>query len=133
MTPNAEEAILLSGIHADDLRQISDTFEEVGHALMKAIGSEQMIITRGKDGMSIFDKHSNERVPTFAREVFDVTGAGDTVIAAIALAWSSGVPLKESALIANHAAGVVVGKIGCATCDLNELKRYLVAFSENRG
>lgn len=122
MTPNAEEAILLSGVHVDDLRQISETFEEVGLALMKAIGSEQMVVTRGKDGMSIFDKASNERVPTFAREVFDVTGAGDTVIAAIALAWSSGVPLKESALIANHAAGVVVGKIGCATCDLYELK-----------
>lgn len=122
MTPNAEEAIQLSGVHVDDLRQVSETFEEVGLALMKAIGSEQMIVTRGKDGMSIFDKKSNERVPTFARDVFDVTGAGDTVIAAIALAWSSGVSLKESALLANHAAGVVVAKIGCATCDLNELK-----------
>lgn len=122
MTPNAEEAILLSGVHVDDLRQVSETFEEVGQALMKAIGSEQMVVTRGKDGMSIFDKKSNERVPTFAREVFDVTGAGDTVIAAIALAWSSGVSLKDSAFLANHAAGVVVAKIGCATCDLQELK-----------
>ncbi len=122
MTPNAEEAIELSQIPVDDLRQISETYQEIGDALMKAIGSRQMIITRGRDGMSIFDQNKTERVPTFAREVFDVTGAGDTVISAIALAWAAGVSLKNSALIANHAAGIVVAKIGCATCDLNELK-----------
>jgi rfaE bifunctional protein kinase chain/domain len=122
MTPNAEEAIALSKYPVDDLRGVSETYEEIGHALMKAVGSVQMVITRGKEGMSFFEGGRTERVPTFAREVFDVTGAGDTVIAAMALAWCSGISLKESCLIANHAAGVVVGKIGCATCSVSELR-----------
>ena len=122
MTPNAEEAIILSKIPVDDLRGVSESFKEVGDALMKAVGSKQMVVTRGKDGMSFFEDGKSETVPTVAREVFDVTGAGDTVIAAMALSWFSGIPLKESCLIANHAAGVVVAKIGCATCDISELK-----------
>ncbi|MES2770088.1 MAG: D-glycero-beta-D-manno-heptose-7-phosphate kinase [Bdellovibrionota bacterium] len=122
MTPNAEEAIILSKIPADDLRGVSSSYKEVGDALMKAIGSKQMVVTRGKEGMSFFEDGKSDTVPTVAREVFDVTGAGDTVVAAMALAWCSGVSLRESCLIANHAAGVVVAKIGCATCDISELK-----------
>ncbi len=122
MTPNAEEAIILSKIPVDDLRGVSSSYKEVGDALMKAIGSKQMVVTRGKEGMSFFEDGKSDTVPTVAREVFDVTGAGDTVVAAMALAWCSGVSLKESCLIANHAAGVVVAKIGCATCDIPELK-----------
>jgi len=122
MTPNAEEALILSGLPVDDLRGVSESYQEVGHALMKAIGSKQMVITRGKNGMSFFEGEKTEHVPTFAREVFDVTGAGDTVIAAMALAWCSGISLKESCLIANHAAGVVVGKVGCVPCSIDELK-----------
>lgn len=122
MTPNAEEAIVLSKIPVDDLRGVSQSYKEVGDALMKGIGSKQMVVTRGKEGMSFFEDGKSETVPTAAREVFDVTGAGDTVVAAMALAWFAGISLKESCLIANHAAGVVVAKIGCATCDINELK-----------
>lgn len=122
MTPNAEEAVILSGLPVDDLRGVSDSYEEVGRALMKGIGSSQMVITRGKEGMSFFEGNHSEKVPTFAREVFDVTGAGDTVIATMALAWCSGLSLKESCLLANHAAGVVVAKIGSATCSIDELK-----------
>lgn len=122
MTPNAEEAIILSRIPVDDLRGVSESYKEVGEALMKAVNSKQMVITRGKEGMSFFEDGKTGTVPTVAREVFDVTGAGDTVVAAMALAWCSGISLKESCLIANHAAGVVVAKIGCATCDINELK-----------
>lgn len=122
MTPNAEEAIILSKIPVDDLRGVSESYKEVGDALMKAVGSKQMVVTRGKEGMSFFEDGKTDMVPTVAREVFDVTGAGDTVVAAMALAWCSGISLKESCLIANHAAGVVVAKIGCATCDIAELK-----------
>ncbi len=121
MTPNAEEAILLSRLPVDDLRGVSESFAEVGDALMKAIGSPQMVVTRGKEGMTFFENGKSETVPTVAREVFDVTGAGDTVVAAMTLAWCSDISLKESCLIANHAAGVVVAKIGCATCDIQEL------------
>lgn len=123
MTPNADEAIILSRLPVDDLRGVSESFQEVGDALMKAVGSPQMVVTRGKEGMSFFENGKAETVPTVAKEVFDVTGAGDTVVAAMALAWCNGISLKESCLIANHAAGVVVAKIGCATCDISELKK----------
>lgn len=126
MTPNAEEAVILSKLPVDDLRGVSSSYKEVGDALMKAVGSKQMVVTRGKEGMSFFEDGKTETVPTVAREVFDVTGAGDTVVAAMALAWCNGVSLKESCLIANHAAGVVVAKIGCATCDVTELKASFV-------
>lgn len=121
MTPNADEAILLARLPVDDLRGVSESYSEVGDALMKAVGSKQMIVTRGKEGMSFFENGTSQTVPTVAREVFDVTGAGDTVVAAIALCWFSGISLKDSCLIANHAAGVVVAKIGCATCETSEL------------
>lgn len=125
MTPNSEEAILLSKIIVDELHMVTENYVEVGEALMNGIGSTQMVITRGKDGMTLFENNNIEHVPTFAREVFDVTGAGDTVVAALALAWSSGFSLKESCLLANHAAGVVVGKVGCVPCSREELAESL--------
>ncbi|MBL7687467.1 MAG: D-glycero-beta-D-manno-heptose-7-phosphate kinase, partial [Bdellovibrionaceae bacterium] len=83
------------------------------------------VITRGKDGMRIFENGEVIDLPTNARQVFDVTGAGDTVIAALALAWGSGLSLVESCALANFAAGIVVGKIGCVPCTLPELKEKL--------
>ena len=71
--------------------------------------------------MSLFDGARSHHLPTFAREVFDVTGAGDTVIATLALARASGATMEESAILANHAAGIVVGKIGTATVSRSEL------------
>lgn len=125
MTPNTEEAIILSKLPIDDLRQASDGLVEVGNALMSKIGSQKMIITRGKDGIALFDKSNVEYLPTVAREVFDVTGAGDTVIATLALATAAGVPLKAACELANHAAGVVVAKIGCVPCMRDELAASL--------
>jgi rfaE bifunctional protein kinase chain/domain len=122
MTPNYDEAVALSGLPVDDLRGVSDSLAEVGAALLSKTGAKQLVITRGKDGMSLFEEGGSVRVPTFAREVFDVTGAGDTVIAALSLAWAGGLSLKDSCLIANHAAGVVVGKIGCVPCTTEELE-----------
>ena len=71
--------------------------------------------------MSLFNHCGSHHLPTFAREVFDVTGAGDTVIATLALAHAGGATMEEAAILANHAAGIVVGKIGTATVNPAEL------------
>lgn len=122
MTPNADEAIQLSGRSGDDIRGVSESMSEVGADLMKAIGSKRMIITRSKDGVSLYEDGRTQLIPTYARQVFDVTGAGDTFIAAIGLSMSAGMSLELSCQIANHAAGVVVGKVGAATCTFEELQ-----------
>jgi D-beta-D-heptose 7-phosphate kinase/D-beta-D-heptose 1-phosphate adenosyltransferase len=81
-----------------------------------------VLVTRGELGMSLFRPGRRPiHVPTFAREVFDVTGAGDTVIATLSLALTSGARIDEAAVLANSAAGVVVGKIGTATASPEEL------------
>jgi len=81
-----------------------------------------LILKRGEQGMSIFERDKKPvHIPTIAREVFDVTGAGDTVIATAALALLGGLSIKEAAVMANAAAGVVVGKIGTAICTPEEL------------
>ncbi len=129
MTPNFDEAIALSKLPVDDLRGASETLSEVGTALMSAIDSENMVITRGREGMSLFEGGKVIRVPTFAKDVFDVTGAGDTVIAALSLAWVGGLSLEDSCLIANHAAGVVVGKVGCVPCEFDELYEAISSHS----
>ncbi len=71
--------------------------------------------------MSLFTLDGSHHLPTFAREVFDVSGAGDTVIATLALALAAGALMEESAILANHAAGLVVGKVGTATVSRSEL------------
>lgn len=125
MTPNHDESIALSGVGADELRASDQTLNTVGARLMDGIHSKQMVITRGRDGMRIFENGAVTDLPTNAKQVFDVTGAGDTVIAALALAWGSGLGLVESCALANFAAGVVVGKIGCVPCSVEELKQAL--------
>jgi D-beta-D-heptose 7-phosphate kinase/D-beta-D-heptose 1-phosphate adenosyltransferase len=85
-----------------------------------------LIIKRGEQGMSIFEKGKKPiHIPTIAREVFDVTGAGDTVIATAALGLLAGATIQEAAAMANAAAGVVVGKIGTAVCSPEELLKAL--------
>ncbi len=123
MTPNHDEAIALAGNH-------SGSFKEIKETICKAIQSDNLIITLGEDGMHLFQKDKILTIPTFAQTVFDVTGAGDTVIAALATAHISGFNLTDSCLIANHAAGVVVGKVGCASCSFDEL---LNAIKNNKG
>lgn len=125
MTPNRDEAYELSKLDIDDLRENTDSYIEVGQELLKQVGSEQMIITRGKEGMSLFSDGQVMNFPTFARQVFDVAGAGDTVIAALALSWVAGLNLKEACILANYAAGVVVGKVGCVPCEKAELQDYI--------
>jgi len=123
--PNYEESVALSGLKFDELRENPNKVLEVGRALQKKTGAKEVVLTRGKEGMTIFSGDKVDQVPTFARKVFDVTGAGDTVIAAISLGVAAQLPLVKSCTIANFAAGVVVGKVGCVPCEIPELKEYI--------
>ena len=131
MTPNTAEAEALSGITIDSHAKL----QEAGHRLLRELASPFVIITRGRDGMAIFARGEKEPVliPTFAREVFDVSGAGDTVIATLGLALVSGASVVEAALLANYAAGVEVGKRGTATVSQGELKEYIRVLNEVQG
>ncbi len=123
MTPNRDEAFdLAKQIPRPEVWQNVDA---IGPELMKATSAPQMVITLGADGMMIFDKTQKTHLPTVARQVFDVTGAGDTVIAAFALGLSANWDIKTSGLLANFAAGVVVSKVGAATCPIDELAQFL--------
>ncbi|MFZ3230767.1 MAG: D-glycero-beta-D-manno-heptose-7-phosphate kinase [Pseudobdellovibrio sp.] len=119
--PNYNEALALTQVHEDDIENPAERVLHVGHALQKMTGTGQVVLTQGQGGMTIFSNNQVTQVPTFAKKVFDVTGAGDTVIAAIALGVAAGLPLTESCMIANFAAGVVVGKVGCVPCEIAEL------------
>jgi D-beta-D-heptose 7-phosphate kinase/D-beta-D-heptose 1-phosphate adenosyltransferase len=123
MTPNTTEAEHLTGVTIDSHNRL----KEAGHRLLQELASPYAIITRGIDGMAIFIRGESEPVliPTFAREVFDVSGAGDTVIATMALAMVAGANVVEAALLANYAAGVEVGKSGTATVSRAELLNYM--------
>lgn len=123
--PNYNEALALTGVHEESIDDPSERVLHVGRTLQKMTGARQVVLTQGKDGMTIFSQNEVTRVPTFAKKVFDVTGAGDTVIAALALGVAAGLPLSEACMIANFAAGVVVGKVGCVPCEVGELVKSI--------
>lgn len=123
--PNRDEAFILSGLKLNELRINKDSINEVGQTLLKEVECQQLVLTQGKDGMSLFEDGNITELPTFAKQVFDVTGAGDTVIAALALGWSSGFTLEQSCVLANLAAGVVVAKVGCVPCSLEDLHQAI--------
>jgi D-beta-D-heptose 7-phosphate kinase/D-beta-D-heptose 1-phosphate adenosyltransferase len=117
VTPNHHEAEALTHMRirsADDARQAATRLREIA-------GCECVLITRGEHGMWLLDGEGEANLPAEAREVADVTGAGDTVISALALGLAAGGSLTDAARIANRAAGIVVGKFGPATVTLAEL------------
>lgn len=121
LTPNTMEAF--GGLRATP-RDGQAAAEELGAAIVRRLGCETLLITQGEHGMTLFSRARGVgpvHIPTRAREVFDVTGAGDTVISTLALAWASGAAPAEAALAANFAAGVVVAKLGTATATPEEL------------
>lgn len=124
-TPNYREARAAAGLPESALSDELETdgnLAETAEKLLKKWRSALLIITLGSRGMYLMGKGEGPRViPTKAREVFDVSGAGDTVIATALLSLVSGASNYEAALLANHAAGVVVGKVGTATCTREEL------------
>ena len=145
-TPNNLEASQGSGIEITD----EGTLARAGEVLLKRLGGEALLITRGEHGMSLFEespsgsgkggrKGSGRRVgrgaqpgastevhiPTVAREVYDVSGAGDTVIGTMALSLAAGATYREASVLANFAAGVVVGMLGTAAIGAGDLKAAL--------
>ena len=119
ITPNKKEATEASGIEIVD----DATLQSAGEFLKSRFHIKNVIITLSQDGMAIFDEGMH-KIPTFARDVYDVTGAGDTVLAALGFGIASGLSLYEAARFANLAAGVVVGKVGAATATLEEIEEY---------
>lgn len=120
--PNASEAERLSGIEIHDQASL----HRAGAALLDSVAAPIVVITQGKAGMTLFTgKEKPVQIPTFARSVYDVSGAGDTVISLLTLALVSGATLVEAAVLANFAAGVEVGKQGTATVSPEELEQYM--------
>jgi rfaE bifunctional protein kinase chain/domain len=124
ITPNHHEA----GYAAGEEMQNGQDHVRVGMKLLQQYDFKALLMTRGEEGMSLFERNGRTRhtaFPAEAREVFDVTGAGDTVIGVLALSVAAGASFREAAYLANHAAGIVVGKAGTATVTREELKRAL--------
>jgi len=124
ITPNTNEASEASRIPVTD--QVS--VEKIGRSLLKKLKCNALVITQGEKGMTIFEPHQKPYpVPTVAKEVYDVTGAGDTVIGTMALALGAGphVSVKDAASLANYAAGIVVGKVGTAIVSSEELLKVI--------
>lgn len=129
MTPNRDESLALAQQKLITLTdKSSEEIDQIGKTLMAAISSEQMVVTLGSAGMRLFSQGKVQNLPTFAQNVFDVTGAGDTVISAISLALSAGWTLEQAGYLANYAAGVVVGKVGCVPCTIPDLKHFIQSF-----
>ena len=116
ITPNRAELAQVIGAWASEA-QLGERAER----LRTELGLDAIVLTRSEEGMSLFDGDGQSRVPAVAREVFDVTGAGDTVIATLAAMLACGVTLREAMPIANRAGAIVVGKFGTASVSYDEL------------
>lgn len=127
LTPNRKEAFALAGLE-DNTRNANPLkdrdLQAVATYLLQELGPALLLITLGESGMLLCRKDQRPfQIPTVAQEVFDVSGAGDTVIASFTLAIAAGASPLEAAVFSNHAAGVVVGKVGTATVSAAELVR----------
>jgi D-beta-D-heptose 7-phosphate kinase/D-beta-D-heptose 1-phosphate adenosyltransferase len=120
--PNLGEASVAAGIEIEDRASL----DAAGTRLLERWAADAILISRGEAGMTLFKPKAKARhFPTAAQEVYDVTGAGDTVLAACALALAAGGSFEEAARLANQAAGIAVGKVGTATVSARELTRAL--------
>lgn len=120
ITPNRVEAAMAVQREIID----EDSLVEIGRALLDQGGFSAVLITRGEEGMSLVEGNGETtHIPACAREVYDVTGAGDTVVGTLALCLASGASMVDSARLANLAAGIVVGKLGTATVAPEELQQ----------
>jgi D-beta-D-heptose 7-phosphate kinase/D-beta-D-heptose 1-phosphate adenosyltransferase len=118
VTPNHHEAFRLTGVDDDS----DGALQTAASRIRELLSCDAVLITRGDRGMVLFEGNKSPvKVNTAAREVFDVTGAGDTVIATLAASLAAGGTMTEAALLANQAAGIVVGKLGTATATINEV------------
>lgn len=121
ITPNLEEALSIVGLEYDG-EYVPEKINEIGRRIMDRWQLEGLLITLGEHGMSLFERDRPIfNIPAMAREVYDVSGAGDTVVGVFTTALCSGASLKEAALLSNLAAGIVVGKVGTAVASPQEL------------
>jgi len=126
VTPNENEAI--EGMNAKNVKTDED-MAMLGTRILETLNSDAVLITRSEKGMMLIQSKGRiTNIPTRAKEVFDVTGAGDTVISAMTLALAAKADLINSAEIANFAAGIVIGKLGTATVNQHELRRTIIDF-----
>ena len=126
LTPNQHEAGWAQG------RRIHDeaSLMEVGWGLQRRLDAAAVLVTRGAEGMSLFERGGRyTHLPTVAREVYDVTGAGDTVVGVVALALAAGADFPAACRLANHAAGIVIREVGTATCSREQLLASLAGTS----
>jgi D-beta-D-heptose 7-phosphate kinase/D-beta-D-heptose 1-phosphate adenosyltransferase len=122
ITPNHHEAGNFCHIDIVD----NDSLMRAGRRMLGELNCRSVLITQGRDGMTLFEKEGKiTHIPTIAKQVFDVTGAGDTVISTFSLGLASGLDLKSSAILSNFAAGIVVGEVGTSTVKAEELKHIL--------
>jgi rfaE bifunctional protein kinase chain/domain len=118
IAPNASEAAAVTGIALDG----ESALEAIGQSLFERLHCRYVVITRGESGMAFFARKGRRlHVPSVARTVYDVSGAGDTVIAMLTLALAAGAPIEQAVQLANFAAGAVVEKLGTATASADEI------------
>ena len=122
ITPNRKEAVLASGVEIVN----AATLQKAGAAILKKTDIERVLITLGKDGMALFERRKNPyKIAAEARQIYDVSGAGDTVAAVLSLSLAAGADYRQAMALANTAAGLVVGKVGTATTSPQELQAAL--------
>jgi D-beta-D-heptose 7-phosphate kinase/D-beta-D-heptose 1-phosphate adenosyltransferase len=118
VAPNVAEAATITGIPIVD----DASLERAGMRLIEMLDCRYAVVTRGEHGMSLFGRNGERlQIPSVARTVYDVSGAGDTVVAVLALALAAGAPIEQAMQLANFAAGVVVEKLGTATASPEEI------------
>jgi len=119
LTPNLFEAAAGAGLVIDSM----EALVEAGHRIIEKLACEYLIITRGDQGMTLFSgKKDYSHIEAYSRQVYDVTGAGDTVISTLSLALASGLSMEEGAYLANVAAGVVVGEVGTVPISSEQMR-----------
>ncbi len=129
ITPNNYEAQQMSGIQIED----DQSLRRAGAHLLEELGCQMVLITQGDKGMTLFEGNGQTtKIPTVPRKVFDVSGAGDTVIATFTVALAAGLTPGQAAVLANLAAGIVVGEVGTATVAASRLKEVLIDTAEGR-
>ena len=128
VTPNIREASLASGVEIKN----TQTLEKAGAILLEQTQAEGILVTRGKDGITLVTRNKVQDFPVKPVEIVDVTGAGDTVIATLALAVASGLSVEEAAQLANLAASLVVARFGAASVTLDEMLNSLRNWPQGR-
>jgi D-beta-D-heptose 7-phosphate kinase/D-beta-D-heptose 1-phosphate adenosyltransferase len=128
LTPNLAEAGAAYGRRIRD----PETLREAGGSLLEKLGAKSILITQGEDGMTLFeDDGAMTHYPAVATEVFDVTGAGDTVVSTFTMAAAAGASLRQAALLADHAAGIVVREVGTSTATREQIRISLAQHADD--